>query len=376
MKPAEAIGMRIPANPQQTVVISREDSNKFIRPSNIDINFQKKDKITFIKHRDLPLCIYMMDQRFIRTPEVSKLIKELRGGSWSTALLGNTVFLVVLYGIWILAGGSEAFVQQPNPGWGLPAQGLYDPPGLFRPADCETRLYGGSPPQSLKTEASRNQPNPKDRWFLVESRPELIMRRGQAQFKTKDHGALSGLPYSIKKNGGTSTLRTEENVDVFMDVVEEIVENPNSIWFEEGTYQGGTTREEESINVYNEEYNRIAVFKKSTGEFITFCEPTRIERDNLKETGNFGGQIGWFSGQAKNFPPNQSSQQNVGHEMTPINSFESDVMGIRPAPEFSSVDEVPNQGFTRKRCVRGFFSTGLADLRESGSDILYVFYQN
>jgi hypothetical protein len=56
-----------------------------------------------------------------------------------------------------------------------------------------------------------------------------------------------------------------------MDVVEEIVENPNSIWFEEGTDLGGTTREEKSINVYNEEYNRIAVFKKSTGEFITFC---------------------------------------------------------------------------------------------------------
>jgi hypothetical protein len=35
-----------------------------------------------------------------------------------------------------------------------------------------------------------------------------------------------------------------------MDVVEEIVENPNSIWFEDGTYQGGTDREVESINIY------------------------------------------------------------------------------------------------------------------------------
>jgi hypothetical protein len=34
------------------------------------------------------------------------------------------------------------------------------------------------------------------------------MRRGQSQFKTKDHGALVGLPYKIKKNGGTSTART------------------------------------------------------------------------------------------------------------------------------------------------------------------------
>lgn len=232
-----------------------------------------------------------------------------------------------------------------NPGWGF-QNNLYDPPGLIRPADCETQLYEGSPTQSLKTWEDRNQPNPKDRCILVESRPELVMRRGQSQFKTKDHGALAGLPYTIKKSGGTSTPITEENVDVFIDVVEGIVENPNSIWFEEGTYQGGTTREVESINVYNEEYNRIGIFKRSTGEFITFCQPDEDEIDDLMTTGNFVGQTGWFSGQAKNLPPNQSSQQNVANEMTPINSFESDVMGITPAPEFSSVDEVPNQGFT------------------------------
>ena len=53
-------------------------------------------------------------------------------------------------------------MQQPNPGWGL-ENNLYETPGLVRPADCETQLYPGSPQQSLKTEASRNQPNPKDR---------------------------------------------------------------------------------------------------------------------------------------------------------------------------------------------------------------------
>ena len=229
-----------------------------------------------------------MDDKFLRRPEISSIIRELRGGSWSTALIGNTIFVAVLYGIWLLAFGSEGFVEQPNPGWGL-GNNLYEPPGLVRPADCETQLYAGSPQQSLKTEASRNQPNPKDRSILVESRPELIIRRGQAQFKTKDHGALAGLTYKIKKNGGTSTARTEENIDRFMDVVEEIVENPNSIWFEDGTYQGGTNREVESINIYNEEENRIAIFKRSTGEFITFCEPNDDEREDLLETGNFGG---------------------------------------------------------------------------------------
>jgi len=299
------------------------------------------DKIRFIKPSELPLCVYMMDEQFLRTLKVGKLIKELRGGSLTYALIGNVVFLVVLYGVWILSGGAEGFVlPQQNPGWGLP-NGLYKPPGLVRPVDCVTQLHAGSPTQSLKTWEDRNQPNPKDRWFLVESRPELVMRRGQSKFKTKDHGALAGLPYSVKTNGSTSTLKTEENVDFFMDVVEEIVEDPNSLWFEEGTYQAGTDRELESINIYNEKHNRIAVFLRSTGEFITFCEPTLGELEDLSQTANFGGQDNWFSSTPKNMPP----QQEFVSDSTSVNSFESDVMGITP---ISSMDEnsSPNQGFT------------------------------
>lgn len=71
----------------------------------------------------------------------------------------------------------------------------------------------------------------------------------------------AGLPYTIKKNGSTSTLK---NVNVFIDVVEEIIEDSNSIWVEEGTYQGPTPRQVESINIYNEKHNRIAVFLRST----------------------------------------------------------------------------------------------------------------
>jgi len=41
------------------------------------------------------------------------------------------------------------------------------------------------------------------------------------------------------------------------------------------------------------------------------------------QTENFGGQTGWFSGQAKNLAPNQSS-----NGITPTNSFESDVLGV------------------------------------------------
>jgi len=77
------------------ILDSRITSIKVV-PSNVRLNFQKRDKITFIKNRELPLCIYMMDERFLGTPEVSKLIKKLRGGSWITALIGNAVFLAVI----------------------------------------------------------------------------------------------------------------------------------------------------------------------------------------------------------------------------------------------------------------------------------------
>lgn len=148
-----------------------------------------------------------------------------------------------------------------------------------------------------------------------------------------------------------------------MDVIEEIVENPNSIWFEDGIYQRGTNREVESINVYNEEENLVAIFKRSTGEFITFCAPTKEESNDLLSTGNFGG-LGGFKGKAKNVPP-----KNVADETTPIDSFESHVMGITPALtyESSSVNQGQNSGFTP---LNSFESDvmGITPLDSSSSD--------
>jgi len=152
---------------------------------------------------------------------------------------------------------------------------------------------------------------------------------------------LAGLLYSVKKNGSTSTLKSEENVDVFMDVVEEIVYYPNSLWFEEGTYQGGTDREIESINIYNEKDNRIAVFLRSTGEFLTLCELTLDELEDLSQTSNFGGQDNWLSSIPKNMPP----QQEFVSDFILVNSFERNVMGITPIGSMNE-NSSPNQGFT------------------------------
>ena len=128
------------------------------------------------------------------------------------------------------------------------------------------------------------------------------MRHGQAKRKTKRHGAIAGLPYTISRNGKTSTKRTNENINVFMDMVEETVKNPNSVWFEDGyTYQGGTNREEKAIYVLMEE--KLAIFEQSIGHFITYCLVDEKEIATLYETKNFGGSEGWYSdsSQAKNF---------------------------------------------------------------------------
>lgn len=87
------------------------------------------------------------------------------------------------------------------------------------------------------------------------------------------------------------------------------------------------------------------------------------------ETGNFGGQIGWFSGQGKNVSPKVKSEQNVADKITPIDSFDSHVMGITPAPGygFSSVDEGQNPGFTSLNTFESDVM-GITPLDSSSSD--------
>ena len=100
----------------------RIGSTKFV-PSNVRLNVQKQDKITFIKPRELPVCIYMMDEQFLRNPKVRKLIKELRGGSLTEAAVG----VIVIIFIWQIMGvGIEGFqvpIVRPNGAIVRPANG-------------------------------------------------------------------------------------------------------------------------------------------------------------------------------------------------------------------------------------------------------------
>ena len=196
---SEAVGLNVLPEPVIRVQPSYQYDSKIQIEKVIP---RKKDRIVYKSPQEILFGelylyshIYLMDDKFLRHPEINSIIRELRGGNWQIALMRNAILVAVLYTV--LASRSEGFMQQQNPGWRL-ENNKPESPGLVRPADCETKLYAEYSQQSLKTEASRNQPNPKDRWILLESRPPLVIRRGQARFKTKDHGALVGLPYKKK----------------------------------------------------------------------------------------------------------------------------------------------------------------------------------
>ena len=144
----EAIGLSLSPTPVVKVQPNYKDTYEMKVAPTVS---PKLDKITFIKYRELPVCIYMMDDRFLKTSEASKLINKIRGGS----LIEAATALVVIVVMWqILGVGIEGFVL-PNPGWGVDRPNQFQPPGghlryppvydLFSPRrTCYADRPGGS----------------------------------------------------------------------------------------------------------------------------------------------------------------------------------------------------------------------------------------
>jgi hypothetical protein len=147
-----------------------------------------------------------------------------------------------------------------------------------------------------------------------------------SKFKVSDHGAVHDLPYIVNAKGGTRTEKSDQNVSKMMRSIVNMPNRANVRWFEDGMYQGGTDHEFEAIHIYNLDKQVIAVFKKSTGKFVTTCQFSREEDTELKATENFGGVKNYSSGQVRNLPP----QQNVKSDLPLVYTFKSDVMGITP----------------------------------------------
>ena len=144
-----------------------------------------------------------------------------------------------------------------------------------------------------------------DKIIHVEGHPRLRVGFWQSRYKVPDHGALHGLPYSVKNNGGTKTEKSDDTALAMMQSIADMPYRPNAIWFdqEDVTYQGGTDREFPAVHIFDDDTKVVAVFNKQTGNFVTTCQLTEKQESELKATHNFGGREGWFSGKVNNLPP-------------------------------------------------------------------------
>lgn len=137
----------------------------------------------------------------------------------------------------------------------------------------------------------RQLPDPKGRDAVIKREDltelELKLPFNQVLHKTPSHGKT----YGLEVNKNNKTPKTEENGIVMRDSIIEMANQPDSHWYMDGMYQGGTPRGCEAINIINKDRTQLATFgKQADGRyiFITTVTPTPIEVDHLEMTnGNF-----------------------------------------------------------------------------------------
>lgn len=273
----------------------------------------------------------MVDEQFFKTSKIKNLVKTIRGGDLTVVDVAKALIIIIVLGRLVIT--ENYMLQNQDIVWRQriqqqQLQGVYHrhQPG-FRQAFLRYRsVLEASKDEGefikLTRAQQREQPHEYD-IIIIDNNSKLRVGFNQAKYKVRAHGAIHGLPYSENKNGGTVTIRSEENTLQMMDSIVNISEQDTTQWFRDGTYQGGTERGFEAVHMYDPNTRIIVVFKKSTGNFVTTCQLTKQEVSYLKQTGNFGGKTEWVKGQAKNLPPQQ----------TGVNTFESDVMGITPNPD-------------------------------------------
>ena len=199
------------------------------------------------------LLIYATDPRLSLNQQVLKIIKELRGGSWDTVIFIGVIIL-------ILSQGAGFVPNNQNQGWGLDRLNPFQPSSaphsfppyydFFFPRRTPSSTLTVTRPTAmphqefvgLRKEERRGLPHSNDMKIIHEGRPELEVGFCQSKFKVGDHGAIHDLPYIIKDNGGTKTEKTDDNALKMMRSIVDMPNRDNVVWFENGTYQGGTDR--------------------------------------------------------------------------------------------------------------------------------------
>ena len=270
----------------------------------------------------------------------------LRGGSGMVDLVA--IILVVLIASWYESlTNVDAFQIGPHKDPRAGVTGMYDFRSIrpLNPTSKATTLSMQKPPEipqheySAMSKSERRKladPGGRDRMINEPGYPSLGVMFNQVWFKLPKHGGDHDLP--VEDNG--KTPRTEENALALVDSIVDMPNRENIVWYTNGAYQGGTERGRNAVHLFDTVTNTIAVFEKQRDGsylFLTTCRLTPRERDHLEKTnGNFVTEevlnnqdsVSIFKPKGMGSKSNSPMPRNLN--FTPINSFESDIMGITP----------------------------------------------
>lgn len=203
-----------------------------------------------------------------------------------------------------------------------------------------------------KTKAERSwleDPYGRDTTIRTPGRPDLEIFHNRNYFKmTPKHGHIHGCP--TQSNGKVE--RNVINLETTRNSLIDMTMRQNVIWtVDEGSYQTGTAREIKCIHLYDPGTRIIASYKKNAGinsnknVILTTCELTPNEAKHFEESGyrkfvtdRVLNDRGWTPSAAYNPFPDSSQSPNLKSIVpsttqiselgfTPINTFESDVLG-------------------------------------------------
>jgi hypothetical protein len=273
--------------------IHRASSQRLHQHKHVPTVNPSLDKIRFIaSHRMIPLISLNAEQVHLNE-EILKRLQKLRGGDLASDL-GMVAICGVVYLILLSTLGVDGFtIFQQIGQWNAPT---VDPGFGLNPDRSQTGLEMQKPsamPQqnySSLTKSERRQladPLGRDRSIQVDSYPRLDLRYNQVEFKTSKHGPEHGLP----EDSNGKTPKTETNAIALRDSLINMPNRKNIIWYIEGQYQGGTPRGLDSVNLFHNDTDVIAVYQKQpdgSNLFLTTCKLTQIEIDHFKaNNGNF-----------------------------------------------------------------------------------------
>ena len=151
-----------------------------------------------------------------------------------------------------------------------------------RPADMPHEEYS-----NLSSYEKRQLPDERDKMRDVEGKSKLDVGYQQVLFKLPKHGKDHGL----EANEKGKVAKTDKNGEALQNSIVEMGENPNTVWYTDGGYQGGTPDGRDTINLLDTETNLISIFVKrpdGSNKFLSTFKITPRERNRMeKNNGNF-----------------------------------------------------------------------------------------